>query len=229
MRLRKKKSLLEQATESVESYVGVVRPQVEQAVAHARGAVHDFVDDTARPTIADARAKAGPVLADAREKAVAQALEAKDKAGPVIADARAKAAPVIASGVALASEKAAAAKSAADVKLAELTATEPPPEKKGGRLRKVALVALVAGAAGFVAKKIQAGRTDSWQSSYVPAPPPAGPTSPRAPGAPKVTPEDDAGGASPDEALADQAEAPHTPTTPDAPAEVVDLDEQRRS
>jgi hypothetical protein len=39
------------------------------------------------------------------------------------------------------------------------------------------------------------------------------------------TGEDDQGGSSPDEALADQAEAPHPVTTPDHPAEVVSLDE----
>jgi hypothetical protein len=38
---------------------------------------------------------------------------------------------------------------------------------------------------------------------------------------------DDTGGSSPDEALADQAEAPHPVTTPDDPAEVVSLDENK--
>ena len=39
--------------------------------------------------------------------------------------------------------------------------------------------------------------------------------------------DDDTGGASPDEAVADQAEAPHAVTTPDEPADVVDLDDAR--
>jgi hypothetical protein len=39
--------------------------------------------------------------------------------------------------------------------------------------------------------------------------------------------EDDEGGASPDEAIADQTDRPHQVTTPDEPADVVDLDENR--
>ena len=68
MGLRKKKTLLEQA----EGYV-------EAAIDQAR----DFVQDTARPAIADAREKAAPVVA-------ASAATLADKAG----EARAK--PVVA-------------------------------------------------------------------------------------------------------------------------------------
>ena len=39
-----------------------------------------------------------------------------------------------------------------------------------------------------------------------------------------AVPVEDAGGAGPDEALADEAEAPHPVTTPDEPAEVVEID-----
>jgi hypothetical protein len=223
MRLRKKKSLLDQASE----YVDSVRPQVEAAVVHAIDAVEEFVHDTARPAISDAREKAGPALADARVRAAAAAADAREKAAPVVADARAKAAPLIATGAGIATEKASAVKELADAKVAELK-NEPPPKKKGGKLKKVALFALVAGAAGFAAKKLQGSKeSDSWQSSYVPAPPPSGPTSPRAPGAPTVT-ADDPGGASPDEAIADQAEDPHPVTTPEDPAEVVPIDEGKK-
>jgi hypothetical protein len=38
---------------------------------------------------------------------------------------------------------------------------------------------------------------------------------------------DDASGATPDEAMADAAEEPHPVTTPDDPAEVVEVDEPR--
>ena len=38
---------------------------------------------------------------------------------------------------------------------------------------------------------------------------------------------DDEGGSSPAEAIADQAEAPHPVTTPDDPAEVVDVDKKK--
>jgi hypothetical protein len=221
MRLRKKKSLLDQATD----YVDSVRPQVEAAVSQAFDAVEEFVHDTARPALHDAREKAGPALADARTKAAAAAVEAREKAAPVVADARAKAAPLIASGAAMAGEKASAVKDLADQKVAELKGE--PPKKKGGKLKKIALFAAVAGAVGFAAKKLQGSQqSDNWQSSYVPAPPPAGATSPKAPGAPTVN--DDPGGAAPDEAIADQSETAHDVTTPDDPAEVVPIDEGKK-
>ncbi|MEI5673381.1 MULTISPECIES: hypothetical protein [unclassified Nocardioides] len=223
MRLRKKKSLLDQASD----YVDSVRPQVEAAFAQAVDVVEDFVNDTARPALHDAQKKAGPALADARVRAAAAASDAKDKAAPVVADARARAVPLIASGAAIAGEKASAVKDLADQKVAELKGE--PPKKKGGKLKKIALFAIVAGGVGYAAKKLQGGKqSDSWQSSYVPAPPPAGPTSPKAPGAPKVTPADDPAGAAPDEAIADQAEGAHDVTTPDEPAEVVSIDEGKK-
>src|SRR6478609_5217775 len=82
MGLRKNKSILDQASDTVTEYVEQVRPQLEAAVATAR--------EKAGPALADAREKAAPVIADARAKAA-----------PVIADARDKAAPAIAAGAAL--------------------------------------------------------------------------------------------------------------------------------
>jgi hypothetical protein len=222
MRLRKKKSLLDQASD----YVDSVRPQVEAAVSQAFDAVEDFVNDTARPALHDGWEKAQPVLADARTRAVSAAQDAREAAAPRVADARAKAVPLIASGAAIAGEKASAVKDLADQKVAELKGE--PPKKKGGKLKKIALLAIVAGGVGYAAKKLQGGKqSDNWQSSYVPSPPPAGATSPKAPGAPTVT-ADDPGGAAPDEAIADQAEGAHVATTPDEPAEVVSIDEGKK-
>ena len=128
----------------------------------------------------------------------------------MVADAKAKAAPAVAAGVAMAATKAAEAKEAADAKVANVRGEEP--AKKGGRLKKVALFAAVAGALGFVAKKLQSGKqTDNWQSSYVPKP------------APAPAPVKDAGGSAPDEAIADAADDPQPVTTPDDPADVVDI------
>lgn len=186
MALRKKKTLLDQAQE----YVEAVRPHVESAVSTTREAVEEFVENTARPAIADAR----------------------DKAGPAVADAKAKAVPLVAAGAAAAGTKAAKAKEAADARIATMRGEEP--AKKGGKLRKLALFAAIAGAVGFVAKKLQGGnQTDNWQSSYVPKPAPAS----------APTPVKDTGGASPDEAIADASEDPHPVTTPEDPADVVDI------
>ena len=186
MALRKNKTLLDQASD----YVDSVRPQVESAVASAFDAVEDFYENTARPALVDA----------------------KDKAGPALADAKVKAAPLVASGAAKAAEVAAQAKEAADARVAQLRGEEP--KKKGSKLRKLAFFAALAGVVGFVAKKLQAGgQADNWQTSYVPSPAPS-----------SAKPADDAGAAGPDEALSDAADEPHATSTPDEPAEVVDLE-----
>ena len=210
MGLRKKKTLIDQASD----YVDSVKPQIESALA-------------------DARAKAAPLLAEARDKAS----DAREKAGPALADARAKATPMIAEGAAvvadkaalgasiaaekaaigrdLAAEKAAVGRDLATAKVAQLKG-EPEP-KKGGKLKKILLFGGLAAAAGFAVKKLQGDKaSDNWQSSYVPSPPP-----------PASVPDaaDDGAGSSPDEAVADAAESPHPVTTPDNPAETVTLDE----
>ena len=191
MALRKKKTLLDQASD----YIDQVRPQVESAVATALDAAEEFYENTARPALIDAKDKAGPALADAKEKA----------------------APLVAAGAAKASEAAAQAKQAADAKVSQLKGEEET-KKKGGKLKKLALFAALAGVVGFVARKLQSGgQSDNWQSSYVPTPAPAPTPTP-------ARPADDAGAAGPDEALSDAADEPQPVTTPDEPAEVIDLE-----
>ena len=179
-------------------YVEQVKPHAEAAYESAR----DFVQDTVVPALADAREKAGPAIADAREKA----------------------APVIAAGAAKAAERATAARDLADAKVAELKAEEP---KKKGKLKRFVLFAGIAGGVAFVAKKLQGGgQSANWQSSYTPSPAPTPPTPPT-PSAPQAG-VDDAGGASPDEALSDSTETPHPVSTPEDPADVVDLEEGKK-
>jgi len=205
MGLRKKKSLIDQAGD----YVEQVKPHAEAALESAR----DFVQDTVVPALSDARDKAAPAIADARAKA-----------GPAVADAREKAAPVIAAGAALAAERATAARDLADAKVAELKREQP---KKKGKLKRFLLFAGIAGGVAAVAKKLQAGsQSDNWQSSYTPSPAPTPPTPPT-PAAPQAG-ADDTGGASPDEALSDAAETPHPVSTPEDPADVVDLEEGKK-
>jgi len=189
MRIRRNKTILEQAADYVEA-------AVDSAVE-----------------------KAGPILA-----------EAKEKAGPALIDARDKATPLIAQSAALAAEKAAQGKEVATAKAAELTGK---PKKKKHRLRKFLLITGLAAALGFVAKKLTAkGDQDNWQSSYTPAPPPRDADRTDTPiadaaaanAAAASTEGADEGGAGPDEALADAAEESHDITTPDAAAEVVDLE-----
>jgi hypothetical protein len=196
MRIRRKKTLIEQAADYVEAAMDA------------------------------AREKAGPMLADAR-----------DKAGPALADARDKAAPLLAQGAAVAADKAAAAASLAAEKAAEgrdIAVTKvnelrgEPPKKH--RLRKLLLITGLAALLGFAAKKMRSGSgQDDWQSSYTPTPPPAPKSASDTPifdAAQAASDEEpaDEGGASPDEAIADSTEEEHPVTTPDEPAEVVDLE-----
>lgn len=224
MGLRKKKSLIDQASE----YVDQVRPQIESAVTSAK--------DRALPLLADARDKAAPVIADARVKAGTSFADARDKAGPALADARAKAAPIFAEGAAiaadkasvgasLAAEKAAIGRDLAAAKFAEIKGE--PPKKKGGKLKKLVLFGGLAAIGGAVFSKLKGKQgSDNWQSSYVPSPPPPAPA--KAPGTAPAAPAgsgQDSGGSGPDEAIADAAGEPHPATTPDEPAEVVTIDE----
>jgi ElaB/YqjD/DUF883 family membrane-anchored ribosome-binding protein len=219
MALRKKnKTLLEKA----EDYIEQVRPQVESAVASALDAAEEFYEKTARPALLDAKDKAGPALADARDKAAPYVAEARDRAAAALHDAREQAAPLAAAGAERASEVAARAKEAADARVAQLRGEE---KKKGSKLKKVAIFAALAGVVGFVAKKLQsAGTSDNWQSSYVPTPAPT-PTPTTTASSTPAPATDDAGAAGPDEALSDATDEPHEATTPDDPAEVVDLDQ----
>ena len=220
MGLRKKKSLIDQASD----YVETVRPQVEAAVGTAVVAAMDAAKeakDRAIPALTDARDKAGPVLADAR-----------DKAAPILAAGAALAAEKASAGATLAAEKASAGRDLAAARVAQLKG-EPPPQKKGGKLKKILLVTGLAALAAFVAKKLQdRGKADNWQSSYVPTPAPSSsgpstPATPPSPSAPLAGAEvDDTGGSSPDEAIADQVADSHPVTTPDEPAEVVSIEDR---
>jgi hypothetical protein len=213
MGIRRKKTLLQQAAEYVEAAVDTAR-------------------EKAGPVLADAREKAGPALADAREKAGPAWADAKEKAGPMLADARDKAAPLLAQGAAIASERATAAvelaaeKAAAGRDLAAAKAAELQGKpKKKHRVRKLLLITGVAALLGFVAKKLQGGsEKDNWQSSYTPTPAPA----PRDADATDTPIADslvgDVGGAGPDEAIADAVEEQQPVTTPDEPADVVELE-----
>lgn len=209
MGIRRKKTLIEQASD----YVEQVRPHVEQALENAR--------EQAKPLLEDARDKAVPLMQDARDRAVPAMAEARDRARPLIADGAALAAEKAALVAELASQKAAESRDLAAAKVAEIKGE---PEPKGGKFKKFVLFSGLAAAAAYVATRLK-GRQESenWQSSYTPTPPPA-PAAPVAT-APTGDAADDDAGASPDEALADAAEAPHPVTTPDDPAEEVTLDE----
>lgn len=147
MGLRKEKTLLEHAEEYVEA-----------AIDQAR----DFVQDTARPAIADAKEKAAPVVAAGAATLVEKASEARDMAVPVVA-----------AGAATIAEKATEAKEYAESKAADLNGSSKP--KKRSKFKMLLLLGAIGGAIAVVARKLQGSSGDDggWQSSYDPAPPPS--------------------------------------------------------
>ena len=244
MQFGRNKTLIDRAQEYVDQISETVLPPLEAAWEQAV--------DKAGPALSDARDKATPLLAEgkavAAEKASAGAAVAAERASAGAHLAADKAAAGAAIAAALAAEKAAAGRDLASAKVADLKGE---PEPTGGKLKKLVLIGGLLAVAGVVANRLKSSRSESanWQSSYVPPPPPApsSPTGTAAAAAPvtgdpltdplpdevaaddvvTVDPPatDDVGGGAPGEAMSDVVVEPHDPTTPDQPAEVIDIDD----
>jgi hypothetical protein len=217
MGIRRNKTILEQAADYVDTIVEAASEKAGPAIAEAL--------DKAGPVWADAKDKAAPVWADAKDKAGPVWADAKDKAGPALADAKDRATPLLAAGVAAAAAQASNVADFANEKAAELQGE---PEKKH-RLRKLLIITGVGAVMVFIVKKLRSGGDqDNWQASYTPPPPPTArssdtPIYDAASASSDEPTADDEGGAAPDEALADAAEQAHPVTTPDEPADVVEV------
>jgi hypothetical protein len=221
MGIRAKKTILEQASDYVETAVEKAGPILADAKDRAGSALSE-AREQAGPALADARAKAAPMLADARDKAAPILADARDKATPLIVQGASFAADKASLAADLAAEKAAQGKELATAKAAELTGNAP---KKKHRLRTLLIVTGIAAVIGFVAKKLTSGGDkDNWQSTYTPPSPPRGSDTPIGDAvAASSTDSADEGGAGPDEALADAVEESPAVTTPDEPADVIDV------
>lgn len=215
MRRSKSATILEQAAD-----------QAGQVLAQAKEQAVDLAERIA-PVAQDAKEKlveqAGelaeriaPAAADAREKVA-------EKVGPTAADAKARAAGVAALATAKAAEVAADAKTRTAETLPDSVVDT---SDSSGRSRTVKVLTFLGlgTAAVFVAKKIKDRRTPQWHTAPVGVP--TMPAQNQAQNqAQSQAQADDASGASPDEAAADQAEHPHRATTPDNPAETVVLED----
>ena len=215
----KKKTFIDHATDFAESALESLESAFDQA------------KEAAGPAIADARERAVPLLQDARDRAVPLLQDARDTAAEKASTGAAAAKAAAIAGAAAAAEQASQGRDLAAAKLAEVKG-EPEP-KSGGKLKKLFFFGALAAIGGLVFRKLRnsTAEEDNWQSSYVPPPPPtpvpspadglADPLTDPLPGQPET---DDPGGAGPDEALSDAADTPHEATTPDEPAEVVEID-----
>ena len=210
---KKSKNFLDHANDLATEIADKIGPQVESAVETAR--------EKAGPVIVEAREKAAPVVAEARDKITTDVL------------------PVIAAAIVAADERTEPfrdeTKRRGKATVAALKGEIEAPKPKRHWFRNTLLVLGLLGIAGFVAKRLSdRPSTTTWEST--PAPAPAAPASSgsstsgsssgssasSSAGAHRAETTDQ-GGASPDVAAADAAAEPHDVTTPDNPAETIDV------
>jgi hypothetical protein len=180
---------------------------------------------TLMESAADLAESMRPTIESAVETAVETAKDTVDKAAPILAERKEIAKEKARRGGRRAAVKLAAAKAAEpSERLAAFKAAEPKPEKRG-RLKKLLLLGGLAGIGSVVFKRLRGEQsTTNWQSSYTPSPAPRHtPTHAATTPAAGAAAADDEGAASPDEALADRSTEPHPDTTPEDPAEMVEL------
>jgi hypothetical protein len=238
----RKDKFVEQAQDLAHDLSEAIAPHVERA------------RDELGPRIADARDQVAPRIAEAREQVAPRLAEARDQVAPRIAEAREQVAPHVetardrlVNGVvpfvqqAVSDARDQAGPVAEEAKrrgvLAAAALKGEPVVKRKGRKRKILLFTGLLALGAIAVQKLRGGESANWQTSYSPSPapstPPPAPPSPAAPASgthAATVPTDSNGsgeavGATPGESLSDAAEEPHPVTTPDAPAEDVDVAE----
>jgi hypothetical protein len=226
----RKEKFVEQAQDLAQDLTDAITPHVEKA------------RDELAPRLADARETIAPKIAEARDTVMPRLNDARDQAAPYVESARDRIVNDVVPAVqqALTDARDQAAPVADEAKrrgsLAAAALKGEPVKKKSGK-KKYFVLAALAGVGAYLAQKMRAGdESANWQTSYSPKPAPAAPPAPPSPAAPMAgshaadaavdSPATSAGdptGANPGESLADATEEPHPVTTPDAPAEDIDV------
>jgi ElaB/YqjD/DUF883 family membrane-anchored ribosome-binding protein len=233
---------VERAREELAPRLADARDQAAPYVKDAKGRLADARDQAA-PYLKDARDQAAPYVKDAKSRLA----DARDQAGPLLTDARDHAAPYVEDAKDRLSKGAAAAVAAATPVVVEAqrrgdlaaAALKGEPVKRKGGKKKYFLFAGLVGLGALAFQKLRGGESANWQTSYSPSPAPTAVPDPKAPAAPAAPPAAKSGshtadvpvdsqqgdpvGATPGESLSDATEEPHPVTTPDAPAEDVDV------
>ncbi len=241
--LRKKKSLIDRAVDSASDAVDAAMPVIENAVTTAREQVKELAQDTATkaaPIIADTRVLAAEIADATREVAIPKA-KAAATAGA------ASAAGLAATGKEMAEAKVAELKGEPQKKkggkLRKLLLFGTLAAVAGFVYNKLRSNAQADNWQSSYTPPPSGGTTSSTTSATTSAPasggahlaPGVGPDEPiatddpmakHAADAPAEETTDDAAGAAPGEAMADAVEEPHEATTPDDPADVVEVEEK---
>ena len=218
-------------TEAIGPHVERARDELAPHVERAR--------DELGPRIADARDQVAPKLAEARDEIAPRLAEARDQIAPHVEDARDRVVKGAAAATAAATPVVVEARRRGVNAAAALKGEEP--VKRKGRKRKLFVFATLAGLGAYAVQKLRGGESANWQTSYSPSTAPAAPPAPPSPSAPQAgshaadVPVDAEGtgdgepvGATPGESLSDAAEEPHPVTTPDSPAEDVEVSQGKK-
>ena len=237
----RKEKFVEQAQDLAQDLTDAITPHVEKARDELAPRLAD-ARDTIAPKIAEARDTVAPKIADARDTVVPRLNDARDQAAPYVESARDRFVNEVVPAVqqALTDARDQAAPVADEAKrrgsLAAAALKGEPVKKKSGK-KKYFVLAALAGVGAYLAQKMRAGdESANWQTSYSPKPAPAAPPAPPSPAAPmagshaadaavdsSATSAGDPTGANPGESLSDATEEPHPVTTPDAPADDIDV------
>lgn len=181
----------------------------DKLVEQAQDLAHDLSEKIA-PAVEKAREEVAPRVADARDQLAPKVAGLRDqldaKVTPTLEQARDRVQGNVHHYVADARQQAQSLRDEAERRgTAAAAALKGEDVKKpAGKGKKLLVLAALVGAGVVVARQLAGGQQDNWQSSYTPSPAPTGST--------------------PGESIADSAEQPHPVTTPDDPAERVDLD-----
>lgn len=222
----RKDKFVEQAQDLAHDVSEAIAPHVERARDELTPRLAD-----ARDQLTDARDQVRPRLTEARDDLAPRLVDARDQFAPHVEDARGRLVKGVATATAAATPVAVEARRRGELAAAALKGE--PVKKKRGRKRKLLVLATLAGLGALAVQKLRGGESANWQTSYSPSPAPAAPPAPPSPSAPMAgshtadVPVDfasgDPVGASPGESLSDATEEPHPVTTPDEPAEDVDV------
>ncbi len=234
----RKEKFVDQAQDLARDLTEAITPHVERA------------RDEIAPHVERAREELGPRIAGARDPVAPKLAEARDEIAPRLAEARDNLAPHVEDARDRITKGAAAATAAATPVVVEArrrgmnaaaALQGEPPVKRKGRKRKLFVFATLAGLGAYAVQKLRGGESANWQTSYSPSTAPAAPPAPPSPSAPQAgshaadVPVDaeaegdgEPVGATPGESLSDAAEEPHPVTTPDSPAEDVEVSQGKK-